>query len=489
MFFPDTEPEFASIHIKARGEMSLQEKDKIVKQVESQILNIQGVDKFYTSVYGHAPGQVSEDTISIIRMEFSDWKTRPPAAEIFIEIRSAVQHIVGVIIEVRTEERGPAQGRDIELEVSANNYQTLLSAMDPILNHLKNTKGLIDVQDSRPPPGFEWQLSVDREKASQFGVDLSDVGDTIRLVTNGVKLGEYRPHDAEEEVDIKLRYPLNGRNMDQLEQLRINMGDKLIPISSFVEQKAALKLSSVNRTDGKFALEIEADVAEGYLANDLISQIEKELPKILPENVEANFKGQSEDQKETMIFLIKAFGLAIFVMALILVTQFNSFFQTFMILSAIIFSIVGVLFGLLLQKEAFSIVMSGVGVIAVAGIIVNNNIILIDTYNVIRQQGLDPINAAIHTGAERLRPILLTTGTTILGLLPMVFQININLLGQQIDFGAPSGQMWTQLSTAIASGLTFATPVTLFLTPAMLVLHDLRKENKPHHDFNFLLNK
>lgn len=476
-FFPESEPEFASIHIKARGEMSLQEKNKIVKQVEKQVLEISGVDKFYTTVFAHAPNQASADTIGIIRMEFSHWKIRPPATQIFNDIRQAVQHIAGVIIEVRAEEHGPAQGRDIELELSGNNYQALLAVMDPVLNHLKNTEGLVDVQDSRPPPGFEWQLTVDREKASQFGVDLSDVGDTIRLVTNGVKLGEYRPHDAEDEVDIKLRYPVQGRNMDQLDQLRITTGDHLIPISSFVEQKAAPKLSSVNRTDGRFALELEADVAATYLANDLIQQLQKELPSLLPEGIHANFKGKNEDQDESMSFLLKAFAVAIFAMAIILVTQFNSFYQAFLILSAVIFSIIGVLFGLLIRGEAFSVVMSGVGIISLAGIIVNNNIVFIDTYNIIRQQGLDPVSAALHTGAERLRPILLTTLTTILGLLPMVFEINIKLLSQEIDFGAPSGQTWTQLSTAIAAGLAFATPITLFLTPCLLVLKDADKSN------------
>lgn len=471
-FFPDSDPEFATVYIKARGEMSLEEKDSIAKEVEKLILDTQGVDKFYTTVYNHPPGQASADIIAVIHMELSDWKTRPLAKDIFPIIRNKVKDVAGVIIEVRADKRGPASGRDIELVLSAMDYRELLDAVDNALTVLRNTDGLVDIEDSRPPPGYEWQLKVNREKASQFGVDLSDVGDTIKLVTNGIKLGEYRPNDAEDEVDIKLRYPISHRNLDQFDQLRITMGDRLVPISSFVEQKPAPKLASVNRIDGKFALKIEADVDEGFLANDLIEQLTPALENKFGEEIIFQFKGKNEDQLETMSFLMKAFGVALFAMAIILVTQFNSFYQAFLILTAVIFSVNGVLYGLLLRGEAFSIVMSGVGIISLAGIVVNNNIVLIDTYNILKKQGLDTVNAAIQTGAQRLRPILLTTITTILGLLPMVFQVNIKLLSQDIDIGAPSGQTWAQLSTAIAAGLILATPITLFLTPCLLILGD-----------------
>ena len=469
-FFPDEEPEFASVHVKARGEMSLLEKDRILKNIENKIIGTHGVETFYTTVYSNPPRRASADTIGIIRMELVHWKVRPKANKIFTDLRSRVKDMPGIIVEVRAERRGPASGRDIELELTGPTYKELLANIDIAKDIFTRTEGLIDVQDSRPPPGFEWQLKVNREKASQFGVDISHVGDTIRMVTNGVKLGEYRPDDAEDEVDIKIRYPLQNRNMNQFEQLRISMGDKLVPISSFVEQKAAPKLSSVTRTDGRYSIVVEADVEEGYLSTELIKKLQPLLQQTLEENIEFKFKGKNEDQKESMIFLLKAFGVALFLMAIILVTQFNSYYQAFLILTAVIFSINGVLWGLLMRGEPFSIVMSGVGIISLAGIVVNNNIVLIDTYNIMRRQGLDSFQAALNAGAQRFRPILLTTVTTILGLLPMVFQVNIKLLSQEIDFGAPSGQTWTQLSTAIAAGLAFATPLTLFLTPALLVL-------------------
>ncbi len=162
--------------------------------------------------------------------------------------------------------------------------------------------------------------------------------------------------------------------------------------------------------------------------------------------------------------------IALAVMALILITQFNSFYQAFLILSAVLFSTVGVFAGLLIFQKPFGVIMSGIGVIALAGIVVNNNIVLIDTYNQLRQRGLDKEEAILRTGVQRLRPVMLTTVTTILGLLPMVLEMNIDLINQKIEFGAPSTQWWSQLATAVAGGLAFATVLTLVLTPCLLML-------------------
>ena len=186
-------------------------------------------------------------------------------------------------------------------------------------------------------------------------------------------------------------------------------------------------------------------------------------------DVRVNVKGEEEDQKETMEFLATAFLTALFIMLLILVVQFNSFYQSFLVLSAIIFSTSGVLLGLIITAQPFGIVMVGLGIIALAGIVVNNNIVLIDTYNVYLQEGLSPFDAALKTGEIRMRPVLLTAGTTVLGLIPMVLAMNIDFINREVAFGAPSTQ-WTQLSSAIAGGLSFATILTLLLTPCLLVL-------------------
>jgi len=189
-----------------------------------------------------------------------------------------------------------------------------------------------------------------------------------------------------------------------------------------------------------------------------------------PADVLVKIKGESQDQRETTAFLSNAFLIALFLMVIILLTQFNSLYQSALILSAIVFSTAGILLGLLVTAQPFGIVMVGLGIIALAGIVVNNNIILIDTYNQFIGEGFPPLEAAVKTGNLRLRPVLLTAGTTVLGLIPMVLSMNIDLLHRQVSFGAPSTQWWTQLSSAIAGGLSFATLLTLLLTPCLLVL-------------------
>jgi multidrug efflux pump len=223
-------------------------------------------------------------------------------------------------------------------------------------------------------------------------------------------------------------------------------------------------------------LTVAADVPEGVLPDDKVTEIKHWLNSAtIDPRVTIEFKGEDEEQRQAEAFLVKAFGIALFIMAIILVTQFNSFYQSLLILSAVVLSTVGVLLGLLVTGQPFGIVMSGVGVIALAGIVVNNNIVLIDTYNILRRRGLDTIEAVIRTGAQRLRPVLLTTITTVLGLMPMVLGINIDLMDRSIAIGGPSTQWWTQLATAVAGGLAFATLLTLVLTPSLLVLGERLK--------------
>jgi multidrug efflux pump len=194
------------------------------------------------------------------------------------------------------------------------------------------------------------------------------------------------------------------------------------------------------------------------------------LAQAVDPEINVEFKGEAEEQQETMVFLITAFISAIFLMTLILVTQFNSLYQAFLVLTAIVFSTSGVLIGLIITGQTFGIVMVGIGIIALAGIVVNNNIVLIDTYNGFKRQGAPAVQAAMITGSVRARPVLLTAITTILGLVPMVFSMNVDLIDRELSFGAPSTQWWTQLSSAIAGGLAFTTLLTLFLTPCLLVL-------------------
>jgi len=319
-------------------------------------------------------------------------------------------------------------------------------------------------------------VKVDRAEASRYGADITAVGNAIKLVTNGIKVGEYRPDDTDDEVEIRVRFPYSDRSIDELDRLRVPTESGAVSIGNFVERVAVPRVGTINRVDSRRVLKVEADVPEGVLPDDKVTEIKHRLKSAnIDPRVIVEFKGEDEEQGQAEAFLVKAFGIALFVMAIILVTQFNSFYQALLILSAVVLSTVGVLLGLLVTGQPFGIVMSGVGVIALAGIVVNNNIVLIDTYNILRRRGLDTIEAVIRTGAQRLRPVLLTTVTTVLGLMPMVLGVNIDFIHRGLTVGGPSTQWWTQLATAVAGGLTFATLLTLVLTPSLLVLGERLK--------------
>ena len=331
--------------------------------------------------------------------------------------------------------------------------------------------GFADVEDSRPLPGVEWQLAVDRSEAARYGADVTLLGQAVQLLTVGVPVAEYRPDDTDEEVDIRIRFPRDGRTLEQLTQLRIPTEKGMVPIQNFVTFQPVPKTGTIERIDARRVMTVEADVAEGEQVAAQVSRLSEALAAAdLPEEISFDFAGESEDQQESMIFLATAFVASIFLMLAVLVTQFNSFYQAILVLSAIVFSTAGVFLGLLVTGRPFGIVMGGIGVIALAGIVVNNNIVLIDTYNDLRRRGEEPLEAVLRTGAQRLRPVFLTSITTVLGLMPMVIGVNIDLLGRDMAFGAPSTQWWTELSSAIAGGLTVATVLTLILTPSLLIL-------------------
>ncbi len=468
--FPDVEPEFASIDIRARGDLSTDEKDVLVRQVESFVLGSAEMESVYTKT-GTSGDGAAEDQIGSISLNFVEWQQRRPADEILEDIRDSVSGLAGITVEARKPQNGPQQGKPISIELSSRYPDLLAATVGTVRDALASLDGVINIEDSRPLPGIEWQIDVDRAEAARFGADITLVGNMIQLVTNGIKVGEYRPDDADDEIDIRVRYPYDSRSLSQIDELRIPTANGLIPISNFVTRVPAQKVSTIQRTDLRRTMSISADVAPGFLDSQIVAQMSVMLPGLdLDPRVDVSFRGGSEDQAEAMAFLTKAMMIALAVMAIILVTQFNSIFQAFLILTAVIFSTGGVFLGHMIMDRPFGIIMSGIGVITLAGIVVNNNIVFIDTYNVLRSRGEAAFQAILRTCAVRLRPVLLTTVTTILGLLPMVLGVNIDLIEREVSVGAPSSQWWTQLSASVAGGLAFATILTLLLTPSLLMI-------------------
>ncbi|KRW82202.1 acriflavin resistance protein [Marinobacter sp. P4B1] len=470
-FFPGVEPDSAQVQVRARGDLSIRERDAIVREVEQRLQNMPEVKALYARSMLSTSTQMAPDVIGVLQFQFNDWFTRRTATEILEDFRERTADIPGVELEFRKQEGGPAEGKPVELLVSSMNSGDLDGYVDQIQQQMRAQGGFVDIEDDRSLPGIEWRLKVDREAAARFGTDVLSIGSAVRLVTNGLILATYRPEDVRDEVDIAVRVPNNWRELEQLQRQTINTPRGQVALSEFVTLEPGDKTGTIVRVDGQRTVTIKSDVAPGQRMDELLRTLQAEMPEP-PEGVTMRFAGENEDQQQAANFLVAAFLVAVGLMLLILVTQFNSLYQTFLILSAIVLSTAGVLLGLLFNGQPFGVVMVGMGIIALAGIVVNNNIILIDTYNQMKQEGKAAYDAALETGCLRFRPVLLTAITTILGLMPMVLGINVDLLSPSLGLGAPSTQWWTQLSSAIAGGLAFATFLTLLLTPALLVLGD-----------------
>ncbi|MDX1496242.1 MAG: efflux RND transporter permease subunit, partial [Salinisphaeraceae bacterium] len=446
------------------------------RNVEEQLHDIEGVKTVYArSGLAFRRGDNKEDTIGIIQVQFEEWDQRRPAKEIIAEIRERLSDPVGLEIEVLEPAAGPTEGKPVQIQLYGPSLDELRKAGEWLRRGMEEVGGFVDITDTLPHPGLEWRLESDRAEAARYGADIATIGQFIQLVTQGIKVGEYRAPDAVDEMDIRVRLSDGARDMGSLDRLRVNTEQGQVPINNFVERIPAQKVANINRIEGHRAISVESYVAEGLVVANQLAKLNDWVQANIAEAdlhpaLRVNFKGEDEDIREAQDFLSKAFKAALALIAVILLTQFNSFYQSALILTAILFSTIGVLIGLMVTGQPFGVVMSGIGVISLAGIVVNNNIVLIDTYNILRDEGLNAIDAVLQTGAERLRPVLLTTVTTVLGLMPMVLKMNVDLFGRDISFGAPSTQYWSQLASSIVGGLIFATALTLVLTPCLLVL-------------------
>ncbi|MGI9279840.1 MAG: efflux RND transporter permease subunit [Endozoicomonas sp.] len=464
-FFPDVDTNAIVITAKVNsGNLSVDEKDALMEKIEARLMDLPGMETLYART---GENQV----VGTLRVNLEDWQFRDTTLAIANIAEQRLAGFSGLDISVERLKDGPPTSKPLELIVRADNLDTLYNAVAEARVILENLGAFTNIEDSGPAPGYEWRLSIDRAEAARYGADVATTGSMVRMVTSGLTVGSYRPDDADDEVDIRIRYPETERHLESIDQLRLMTSAGLVPIGNFTEREVSSKLDNIKRIDGKRTITISADLMDGQLLSQQIPLLTEELASAqLGDDVGFDFKGEEEDQKESGEFLVKAFSVALFVMAMILVTQFNSFYQAALIMSAVILATGGVFLGLMITDQNFGIVMCGIGIIALAGIVVNNNIVLIDTFNSLRQEGYSTREAVLRTGAQRLRPVMLTTITTVLGLMPMVLSININMFNHTIEMGAPFTQMWNQLATSIAGGLTFATLLTLVVTPCLLMI-------------------
>jgi multidrug efflux pump len=480
-FFADVEPDYGLVHVHARGNLSLAEKDRAVAAVEQKLLAMNELATVYTRVGEQrgGSGDVAEDVVGVIQFEFVDWRERRPAREVLAEIRAKTAGMPGIEVEPRKPEAGPPTGKPVQIQIKASDPERLPAAAAKVAAMLASHDEVVDIDDARPLPGIDWRLEVKRSEAAKYGISAATVGAAVQLVTNGLKLTEYRPADTTDSVDIVLRYPAELRTLATLDEIRVNSPMGAVPIGNVMERKAAPRVGRLDRVDGERVLTVTANFKEGVQTAEAQAKVIAAMGSLdLGPDIRWKLKGEDEERRKASAFLSKAFGTALFLIFAVLLAQFGKFTSVVLVLSAVVFSTIGVFLGLMANDLSFSVVMSGIGIIALAGVVVNNNIVLIDTYDRLIHEGWEKRAAALETCRERARPVVLTAVTAIFGVLPIAFGINPDLIARETTIGAPSTQWWIHLSSAIVFGLAFATVLTLVVTPSALMLFTRKRRRK-----------
>jgi multidrug efflux pump len=483
-FFVDSDPDFANVLVSARGNLSANEKRDIVMGIERIVSGVDGIKWVYATSGGqsqtlNSQGGVPVDNIGRIAIQMNDYRERRKGRDILEEIRQKTANLPGVHVEVRLPEQGPPTGKDVMIDVASDDYPALARTTAMIRKHMDGLKELRDLEDTRPLPGIEWDVDIDRDIANRFGANAQTIGTAVQLVTDGIFVGEYRPDDSTQQVDIRVRYPAQYRGIHALDDVRVATTNGMVPISNFVKLVPAQQVNSIERVDGHRVYHVRANLKPGTLASAEVAKLKAWIAtQSVPSDVRVSFKGADEEQNESGTFLIVAGLMALFLIALVLVAMFNSFYNAILVLIAVVLAMIGALLGMVIMGQPFSLIMSGTGMMALAGIVVNHNIVLIDTYRRLRLNGMDPIEAVIRSSAQRLRPVFLTTVTAIGGLLPMMIAIEINFWTREVTIGGPNGLIWVPMSIAIVFGLAFSKMITLGLVPAMLALPERIRERR-----------
>lgn len=565
-FFVESEPEQAIVYVMARGNLSLNEKDDLVKQAEDIIRQHSGIDTAFAfagngGLNANTGGaQAPKDTIGQIQLETIPWEDRPNSREIWFtlpfidyaisrevkaeafdgdtvidELTAQLSSIPGIKVEILNLSRGPASGKPVHLRIKGDNWEDLIAAATSARQQFDATPGLFLIEDTRPLPGIDWQIDVDVQKAGRYGADVATVGAMVQLVTRGLLLDTMRVDSSDEEIEIRVRLPENDRVLSTLDTLKVRTRDGLVPLANFITRTPVPKLAQINRIGQKRYFDVKAGLENGIqkltrtvdvdgeeveqiiatlrpnkdgplsssdgenysimaldpsttaadldallndgalrwqpvTAGERIEQLDKWLEtKPLASGLEHEWTGDQEDQAESGAFLMNAFAGALGLMFIILLAQFNSVYNALLVLAAVILSTTGVLIGMLVMDQAFSIIMTGTGIVALAGIVVNNNIVLIDTYQEYERY-MPRIEAIIRTAQDRIRPVLLTTITTMAGLAPMMFGLSLDFADGGYTVDSPTALWWKQLATAVVFGLGIATVLTLMITPSLLAM-------------------
>jgi len=471
--FPASEPEFGTVNVIARGNYSPVEIRNLLMEVEKEILTVQGVQDSIMTFAGSGSETSSgpPDTIGQFQLQLMPWNERVKAETIFEEIRQKVKDISGLQVQIAAQENGPPAGKAINLTVESTTYEALTPFVTKLRNFIENDLGnTIDIEDGRPSPGIDWEVTIDRLAAAKYGIGVRELSPYVQLVTSGVKLGTYRPDDTDDELDIRVRLPQDQRSFDALDSLRIVTSQGLVPVSNFIKREAKPKVANISRKNGLYVMDVRANLEPGFSASDKIKEIRAwEAEQTKPAGLTIAYGGAEEQIGDTNAFIMQAMLAAVFLIALVLLIEYNSFYQVAVTLSTVVMSLAGVVMGMVVTGMSFSAIMTGLGIVALAGIVVKNGIVLIDTYNhYTRGDGVEPVKAMLLTVGQRVRPVLLTATVTALGVIPMAANVEFDFLRREIVMGGLAGSWFTHLSAALVSGLFVSTALTLIMVPVMI---------------------
>ncbi|QJB57535.1 efflux RND transporter permease subunit [Pseudodesulfovibrio sp. zrk46] len=476
-FLPATEPKRADVKIKAPIGTNLDASDKYVRIVEEVAKDYPDI-KYVIANTGESGASDEIGThYSLVKLDFLDIQERSrPSSEITNEIRDRLRNAIrGVEIQAEAEKMGPPTGKAINLEIYGRDLRHLGKLAASIKRAIKDVPGLVDLKDNYVAAKPEIRVDVDKEKAALLGLDANTIAQAVKTAINGYKVGVYR--EGKDEYDIVAKLPKESRDsLDDIKRITVS-GPKgePVPITSLCDISLGGGLGGINRIDQKRVVTLSADVS-GRLAEEVIADIETKLTSFdFPRGYSYQFTGEQEEQQAASEFLSKAFATALFLIFLVLVTQFNSTTTPFIILTAVILSLGGVMLGLLVTGTAFGVIMTGVGVLSLAGVVVNNAIVLIDYYEQLMRQGMAYRDAIVEAGLTRFRPVLLTAITTVLGLIPMATGVSFDFINFRLDTGSETSQWWGPMAVAVIFGLAISTILTLVVVPCLCSLKESRK--------------
>jgi multidrug efflux pump subunit AcrB len=499
LFFPDNEPSSILAYIKMPEGTDQTVTDSVTKLVEKKIEKLVGkdnklVESVVTNVGLGAGSEIFDRAVSSnkgkVTINFVEYKDRKGERTLpyLDKLREEVKDIPGVQITVEKNKMGPPTGKPINIEVSGEDLTTLIKTASEFKNYLDslNIPGVEKLKSDFETNKPEIVIEVDRVRANREGISVGQVGMELRTAIYGKEVSKYK--EDEDEYPIQLRYSEEQRkNIDKLINARIIYRDmtsgqlRSIPMSSVAKIGYQESYGGINRKNLKRVITISSEVLSGYTANEVVASIQQKATGFkTPKGIEINLTGEKEDQEESMMFLIRAMLIAVGLIFFILITQFNSFSKSLIILSEVLFSIIGVLFGIVIFNMSISIIMTGLGIVALGGIVVRNGILIVEFCDVLQaraeQTRESVMEAIIQAGKTRTTPVLLTATATMLGLVPLAVGMNINFitmfteLNPHLYFGGDSVMFWGPLSWTIIFGLSFATFLTLIFVPAMYLI-------------------